>query len=218
MRKLSGFTLIELLIVVAIIAILAAIAVPNFLEAQIRAKVSTAKADQRTLATALEAFQIDYNVYPKHYDGTTQNVHDEIFRNNTLAENSSLSKRPTFANYRNSKIGSRYYMLTTPVSFIAEMPEDVFAETNNATFGYVNAAELGWMMWSYGPDGDEIAGGSQIDKVLGASDSWAASKWTATASTVYNPSRSNPLPYLSDITYDPTNGSSSLGDIWDING
>ena len=59
-----GFTLIELLIVVAIIAILAAIAVPNFLEAQVRAKVSRAKSDMRSLTTALEAYAIDYNAYP----------------------------------------------------------------------------------------------------------------------------------------------------------
>ena len=51
-----AFTLIELLIVVAIIAILAAIAVPNFLEAQTRSKVSRTKADMRTCATALEAY------------------------------------------------------------------------------------------------------------------------------------------------------------------
>jgi prepilin-type N-terminal cleavage/methylation domain-containing protein len=66
MRR-SGFTLIELLIVVAIIAILAAIAVPNFLEAQTRAKVSRAKADIRSLATALEAYRIDGNAYPNDF-------------------------------------------------------------------------------------------------------------------------------------------------------
>lgn len=58
-----GFTLIELLIVVAIIAILAAIAVPNFLEAQVRAKVSRAKADLRSIATGLESYHIDQNKY-----------------------------------------------------------------------------------------------------------------------------------------------------------
>lgn len=59
-----GFTLIELLIVVAIIAILAAIAVPNFLEAQTRAKVSRVVSDLRTVATALEAYRVDDNNYP----------------------------------------------------------------------------------------------------------------------------------------------------------
>ncbi len=64
MKSLKAFTLIELLIVVAIIAILAAIAVPNFLEAQTRAKVSRVKSDQRTIATALESYYIDSNRYP----------------------------------------------------------------------------------------------------------------------------------------------------------
>lgn len=62
--KVRGFTLIELLIVVAIIAILAAIAVPNFLEAQTRAKVSRTKNDLRAYATALEAYAVDHNCYP----------------------------------------------------------------------------------------------------------------------------------------------------------
>ena len=64
MTRKKGFTLIELLIVVAIIAILAAIAVPNFLEAQTRAKVSRVHSDQRVYATALESYRIDNNGYP----------------------------------------------------------------------------------------------------------------------------------------------------------
>ncbi|MCX7919677.1 MAG: type II secretion system protein GspG [bacterium] len=60
----NGFTLIELLIVVAIIAILAAIAIPNFLAAQTRAKVSRTKADMRSIATALEAYYVDETSYP----------------------------------------------------------------------------------------------------------------------------------------------------------
>ena len=59
-----GFTLIELLIVVAIIAILAAIAVPNFLEAQVRSKVSRCESDMRSIATALESYRLDHNMYP----------------------------------------------------------------------------------------------------------------------------------------------------------
>ncbi|MFB3896426.1 MAG: prepilin-type N-terminal cleavage/methylation domain-containing protein [bacterium] len=65
MQKINqGFTLIELLIVVAIIAILAAIAIPNFLAAQVRAKASRVKNDVSTVATAVEAYYVDYNEYP----------------------------------------------------------------------------------------------------------------------------------------------------------
>jgi len=60
----SGFTLIELLIVVAVISILAAIAVPNFLEAQARAKVARVRSDMRTLHTAIEIYRVDFGEYP----------------------------------------------------------------------------------------------------------------------------------------------------------
>jgi len=59
-----AFTLIELLVVVAVIAILAAIALPNFLEAQTRAKVSRVHADLRTIAIAQESYRVDTNRYP----------------------------------------------------------------------------------------------------------------------------------------------------------
>ena len=62
-NRSRAFTLIELLIVVAIIAILAAIAVPNFLEAQTRAKIARVKADLRTIDTGLQSYNIDSNQF-----------------------------------------------------------------------------------------------------------------------------------------------------------
>ena len=59
MRNKTGFTLIELLIVVAIIGILAAIAVPNFLNAQIRAKIGSVQSEFNTSKTAFEMYRLD---------------------------------------------------------------------------------------------------------------------------------------------------------------
>lgn len=63
-----GFTLIELLIVVAIIGILAAIAVPNFLNAQVRAKIAKAQSEMRALDEAYLAYNLDNNAFPPHAD------------------------------------------------------------------------------------------------------------------------------------------------------
>ena len=67
MRKLhtrnGGFTLIELMIVVAIIGILAAIAIPNFLRFQLRARVGEGKTNIAAIRTAEESYNAEYGVY-----------------------------------------------------------------------------------------------------------------------------------------------------------
>lgn len=101
-REHPGFTLIELLIVVAIIAILAAIAVPNFLEAQTRAKVSRAAADMRSMRTAIESYAVDHNRYPETDFGTFN-----IFQP-----------------------GAGPLRLTTPISYITSIFRSPFKEEN----------------------------------------------------------------------------------------
>ena len=65
MKRQKGFTLIELLIVVAIIGIIAAIAIPNLLNAINRGRQKRTMSDIRSIATAIEAYSVDFNFYPK---------------------------------------------------------------------------------------------------------------------------------------------------------
>ena len=64
-RRQAGFTLIELLIVVAIIGLIAAIAIPNLRNAMNKAKQGRTLADMRTIGSALETYSIDNNLYPR---------------------------------------------------------------------------------------------------------------------------------------------------------
>lgn len=67
-RNRKGFTLIELLIVVAIIGILAAIAIPQFSAYREKAYNSASNSDIKNWKTGLEAYQADYQAYPAEYD------------------------------------------------------------------------------------------------------------------------------------------------------
>src|SRR5690606_12155322 len=107
-----AFTLIELLVVVAIIAILAAIAVPNFLEAQTRSKVSRFMSDLRSSAVALEAYAVDHNKYPPP-DAVPAGADESI-----MGAPWPIVEDPP-ENYMPRR-------LTTAIAYITSLPGDIF--------------------------------------------------------------------------------------------
>ncbi|HNQ79138.1 MAG TPA: prepilin-type N-terminal cleavage/methylation domain-containing protein [Acidobacteriota bacterium] len=68
MRKMKGFTLIELLIVVAIIGIIAAIAIPNLLDAIERSRQKRSISEVKSIANSIQSFSTDYGGYPATTD------------------------------------------------------------------------------------------------------------------------------------------------------
>lgn len=130
----QAFTLIELLIVVAIIAILAAIAVPNFLEAQTRSKVSRAMGDKRAYATALEVYRVDNRAYPELVNSMG------LSRLTTpIAYITNLLRDP----FAGAKFAGDYYYEPRKINDSAA--------SNYFTF-YYNNASIMWVLMSVGPN------------------------------------------------------------------
>ncbi|MFB3897336.1 MAG: type II secretion system protein [bacterium] len=195
-KKNFGFTLIELLIVVAIIAILAAIAIPNFLAAQTRSKVARVQKEMQSLATALELYYVDNSTYPAgffpHFGGG--------------------SGWQTFD--LNPYYLTRLIVLSTPIAYLSSIPRDIFnpgdAWTTNPSTG--NAYELN--TYVYYPSKNIVA-------PIGASWTYTYpnSKWRLAS---YGPrltrKKQSLLGYylekeigLPEYEYDPTNGTTSFG-------
>jgi prepilin-type N-terminal cleavage/methylation domain-containing protein len=113
MKKNIGFTLIELLIVVAIIAILAAIAIPNFLAAQIRAKVTKSKSEMRNITTALEAYYTDNNQYPQPMPPGYYNVPNSLSTPIAYVTNIKSFEDPFSTKYPGTSTLHRYGYITS---------------------------------------------------------------------------------------------------------
>ncbi len=137
-----AFSLIELLIVVGIISILAAIAVPNYLESQTRAKVSRSKADMRSLATGIEVYRVDFGKYPR----------EGFYATCTILSN-----------------GVRE--ITTPIAYLTTYPVDVFHTENGKPapiqYGVCVSANTYYYLWSFGPDTKDQFGTSIYDPTNG---------------------------------------------------
>ena len=147
--KRPCFTLIELLIVVAIIAILAAIALPNLLEAQTRSKVARAQADLRTMATALESYRTDYRTYPVVFLFTSLSDRTD-YLTTPVAYLTSTPEDPFFDETQSGLAGFEPY-------YVYSSGNIYFGTTNQFnTEEYTGSL---YSLGSRGPDGDfDVAG------------------------------------------------------------
>mgnify|MGYP000860821662 CR=1 FL=1 len=178
-----AFTLIELLIVVAIISILAGIALVNFLDAQVRSKASRAKADIRTVVTALEAYAVDHGGYPTYHYSNAPQANLEFHIGGQVT---GFGVPDTTWNGSNP--------LTTPIGYISSMPTDPFAahktglppevreymyvnwkyalqalgaDPHSSTFAYAYERYGPYRLHSRGPDGDGPDSGTPYDPTNG---------------------------------------------------
>ncbi|MBN1475377.1 prepilin-type N-terminal cleavage/methylation domain-containing protein [Candidatus Sumerlaeota bacterium] len=187
-----AFTLIELLVVVAIIAILAAIALPNFLEAQTRAKVSRARSDIHAIVTAVETYRVDWNSYPTYH-------YTDFMTPNPGIEFHIGGRVPDWGEPDPDWDGR--IPITTPVAYLTVFPLDPFTPYRGGVPREVR--EYLYVSWDY---------------AVRQTTNPTYRNVFVFAEQVYGPYRLHSRgPDLdapdSGLPYDPTNGTLSQGDI-----
>lgn len=91
MERQRGFTLIEMMVVVSIIAILAALLIPNFSRARAQAQSATCISNLKTIGTALELYYTDHQYYPT---ATTQAIDKQYLSSASSPLNGYLAQVP----------------------------------------------------------------------------------------------------------------------------
>ena len=128
----GGFTLIELLIVIAIILILIAIALPNFLEAQQRAKIANVRAGMRGVGTAVEAFRTERGVLLIDFWEDGGGISSPASRR-WREKFGRVGRDPAFE-YQTFE--ECYFPLTSPAAYLTQLPRDPFHDpTRSVGFG-----------------------------------------------------------------------------------
>jgi len=191
--KRKGFTLIELLIVVAIIGILAAIAIPNFLLAQVRAKVARAKGEMHSVNTAIESYYVDNNEYPNdHENGWPWYLTRQLTTPISHMKSSSLEDPfREHLNWPPPHLGRRYRF----VNYDANLES---AQGHN--WGQVPGPTYSNPAWRV-----PVSIAACIDGMN------QFGKWKISSA---GPDQNANTGFISvELVYDPTNGTLSLGDI-----
>ena len=138
-KGVKGFSLIELLIVMAIIAILAAIAIPNLLTAQKKAKISKALAESKLIVTQTQLYNADKNAYP--------NAVDVLRTNNYISRTEDPFTTVTGNNYGYDAEATHIWALSVgpdsaaPGTIIATFP---VAGLDDGISGTACIGEIGW--------------------------------------------------------------------------
>ncbi len=197
----TAFTLIELLIVVAILAILAAVAVPNFLEAQTRSKVSREMNDMRAIASALEAYHVDYGEYPPHGE-LIFNASGAFVEHNYPATKAGVFTVEYLPAPR----------VTTPIAYISTVPEDIMLKEEFQVdeslsglykrYGYIQSDQMMYIFLSPGKPEALRAKAHLIPLTYGGWRLYGA-----------GPDGDKARDTKTNVPYDPTNGTISDGDI-----
>ncbi len=204
--KSSGFTLIELLIVVAIIGILAAIAVPNFLNAQIRSKVSRSYADMRSTITGIEQLRLERGVLLiDFWDDDT-----DWGRSRIREQFNGVGDLPESTRRQIDVLAP----LTSPISYMSSVPRDPFSPKTleaRSSGHSERSGQQGNDVYLYIDDDPEGGGANHGGTVfippMHMGD-YVLFAWGPGTQELY---KSNGV--RTGVPYDPSNGTSSLGDI-----